>query len=81
MADKVRIGLLGGGRIGKLHGANIQNSIPEAEIVVLADPFMNADMEAWAKSLGIPKCTSDPQEVFDNPEVDAVFICFSRYIC
>lgn len=77
MADKVKIGLLGGGRIGKLHGANIQNSIPEAEIVVLADPFMNADMEAWAKSLGIPKCTSDPQEVFDNPEVDAVFICSS----
>ena len=45
MADKLRIALLGGGRIGKLHGTNVQNFIPDAEIVVLADPFMNEAME------------------------------------
>lgn len=77
MAEKLRIGLLGAGRIGKLHGMNVQNAIPEAEIVMVADPFMNADMEAWAASLGIAKCTNDPQEVFDNPDVDAVFVCSS----
>ena len=32
MAKKVKIGLLGAGRIGKLHGTNVQNFIPEAEI-------------------------------------------------
>lgn len=74
---KLRIGLLGGGRIGKLHGTNIQNSIPDAEVTVVADPFMNADMEEWAKSIGIPKCTKNADEVFTDPDVDAVFICSS----
>lgn len=74
---KLRIGLLGGGRIGKLHGTNIQNSIPDAEVTVVADPFMNADMEEWAKSIGIPKCTKNADEVFADPDVDAVFICSS----
>lgn len=77
MADKLRIGLLGAGRIGKLHGTNVQNSIPEAEITAVADPFMNDDMKAWAASVGIAKCTNDPQEIFDDPNVDAVFICSS----
>ncbi len=74
---KVRIGLLGGGRIGKLHGTNLQNVIPNAEIVMLADPFLNEGMEEWAKSIGIPACTKDPADVFNNPDVDAVFICSS----
>ena len=30
MAEKLRIGLLGAGRIGKLHAANVQNAIAEA---------------------------------------------------
>ncbi|MBP3895785.1 MAG: Gfo/Idh/MocA family oxidoreductase, partial [Mogibacterium sp.] len=74
---KLRIGLLGGGRIGKLHGTNLQNAVQDAEVVVLADPFMNEDMKAWAGSIGIPKCTKDADEVFANPDVDAVFICSS----
>ena len=74
---KVRIGLLGAGRIGKLHGTNLVNFVPDAEVVVVADPFMNADMEAWAESLGIPKCTKNADEVFTDPDVDAVFICSS----
>jgi len=74
---KLRIGLLGGGRIGKLHGTNLQNAVQDAEVVVLADPFMNEDMEAWAGSIGISKCTKDADEVFADPDVDAVFICSS----
>ncbi len=77
MGSKLRIGLLGGGRIGKLHGTNVQNFIPNAEIVVLADPFLNEDMEAWAKSIGIARCTKDPADVFGADDVDAVFICSS----
>ena len=74
---KVRVGLLGAGRIGKLHGTNLMNSVPDAEVTVVADPFMNESMEAWAKSIGIPKCTKDADEVFADPDVDAVFICSS----
>ena len=77
MAEKLRIGLLGAGRIGTLHGANVQNFIPNAEIVTVADPFMNEDMKAWAESIGIAKTTADPEEIFNDPEIDAVFICSS----
>lgn len=77
MANKVRIGLLGGGRIGRLHGTNLQNSVPDAEVVVLADPFLNDEMESWAQSIGIAKCTKEADEVFADPDVDAVFICSS----
>ena len=77
MSRKLRIGLLGGGRIGKLHATNVQNFIPDAEVVILADPFLNEDMEAWAKSIGIEKCTKDPEDVFSSADVDAVFICSS----
>ena len=64
-------------RIGKLHGTNVQNFIPNAEVVVLADPFLNEDMEAWAKSIGIARCSKDPEDVFSAADVDAVFICSS----
>ena len=77
MAKKVKIGLLGAGRIGKLHGTNVQNFIPEAEISVVADPFMNDSMKEWAESVGIKKTSSNPEDVFADPEVDAVFICSS----
>ena len=33
MSKKLRIGLIGAGRIGNLHGTNIQNFIPDAEVV------------------------------------------------
>ncbi|HIV24185.1 MAG TPA: inositol 2-dehydrogenase [Candidatus Scatomonas pullistercoris] len=77
MAEKVRIGLIGTGRIGKLHGTNIQNLVPNAEIVIAADPFMNEETREWAAGLGIPRTSADPEEVFADPEVDAVFICSS----
>lgn len=77
MAEKLRIGMLGGGRIGKLHATNIQNLIQDAEVVILADPFMNEAMEEFAKGIGIPKCSKDPADVFNCPDVDAVFICSS----
>ena len=77
MGKKLRIGLLGGGRIGKLHATNVQNFIPDAEVTILADPFLNEEMEEWAKSIGITKCTKDPDDVFAADDVDAVFICSS----
>ena len=36
MGKKLRIGLLGAGRIGNLHGTNIQNFVPDAEVVIVA---------------------------------------------
>lgn len=77
MAKKVRIGVLGAGRIGKMHIVNLVNSIQDAEVAIVADPFLNDETAEWAKGLGIEKTTKNPEEVFADASVDAVFICSS----
>ncbi len=48
----LRVGIIGGGRIGKVHATSISRYVPSAEIVALADPFMNEELESWAKDMG-----------------------------
>jgi myo-inositol 2-dehydrogenase/D-chiro-inositol 1-dehydrogenase len=74
---ELRIGLIGAGRIGKLHGNNLARSVPGAKIESVADPLLNDDMREWAASLGIKKIRKDPEEIFNDKEIDAVFICSS----
>lgn len=74
---KLCIGLIGMGRIGKLHGTNLQTLVKDAEVVCAADPFANEKTMEWAKSIGIPKVTKDPDQIFNDPDIDAVFICSS----
>ncbi len=72
----VNLGLIGAGRIGKVHAATIAREIPDAKIVVVADIFVEAARNA-AEQYGIPKYTEYPEEVFADPSVDAVVICSS----
>ena len=74
---KVRIGLLGAGRIGKLHGENLAHSVPAAELYAVAYPFMIDATRAWAAEMGIEKCYDDPEMIFSDPSIEAVFICSS----
>ncbi|WP_394236309.1 inositol 2-dehydrogenase [Niallia oryzisoli] len=75
MNKKIRIGLIGAGRIGKLHGDNLVRLVPEAELVSIADPFLNDTITEWAKSLGVEKCYKNAEEIFSDSSIDAVFIC------
>ena len=77
MAKQVKIGLLGAGRIGKLHGENLAHAVPEANLYAVADPFMNDATREWAAAMGIQKCYDDPEKIFSDPSIDAVFICSS----
>lgn len=77
MSKKVRIGLLGAGRIGKLHGENLAHAVAEAELYAVADPFMNDATREWAQAMGIAKCYDDPEKIFSDPTIEAVFICSS----
>ncbi|MCQ5128629.1 inositol 2-dehydrogenase [Butyricicoccus faecihominis] len=75
--EKVKIGVLGAGRIGRLHITNLVQAVPNAEVVAIADPFLNDDTVAFANALGITKCSKDPQDIFADPAIDAVFVCTS----
>lgn len=77
MYEKVKIGLIGAGRIGKLHGTNLAQAIPEADLCAVSDPFMNEKTEAWAASLGINKCYKDTGKIMEDPAIRAVYICSS----
>lgn len=71
--EKIKIGLLGLGRIGIMHAHNV-SLMPEFEIVMGADINLDPEMEAKAKENGVPLCTADPDELIANKEIDAVLI-------
>ena len=52
MSKKLRIGVIGAGRIGKLHANNLVNRVPNAELVAVSDVYEPA-AQALAEQLGI----------------------------
>ena len=73
----VTVGIIGAGRIGKVHTTSICTRVKDAKIKTIADPFMNEDTAAWAKSMGVENTTKDYKEILNDPEIDAVLICSS----
>lgn len=73
----VTFGVIGAGRIGKVHTESICLHIKNARIKTLADPFMTEETAEWAKSLGVERTVKDYHEILGDPEIDAVMICSS----
>jgi myo-inositol 2-dehydrogenase/D-chiro-inositol 1-dehydrogenase len=72
----VKVGIIGAGRIGKLHAENLVNQVPNANVLMIADVVAESAQQT-AAHLHIPHVSSDPEEVFANPDLDAVIICSS----
>ncbi len=75
MSKNLRIGIIGGGRIGKVHAANLTTRVAGVEVTVMADPFANEELEALAADYGITRVIKDYKEILDDPDIDAVLIC------
>lgn len=75
--EKVKVGLIGAGRIGRLHGTNLAHSVAEADLAAVADPYLTDAAKEWAAEMGIEKVYDDPEKVLADPEIEAVFICSS----
>lgn len=73
----VNVGIIGAGRIGRVHVESIFTQVPDARIKMLADPFMTEETSAWAKKMGVEETTKDYKEILADPEIDAVLICSS----
>jgi myo-inositol 2-dehydrogenase/D-chiro-inositol 1-dehydrogenase len=73
---KLKFGIIGAGRIGKIHADNLIRH-PQAELVAVSDLFAGPELEEWAKARGIAIVTKDSEEILNHPEIDAVFICSS----
>ncbi len=73
---KLAVGVIGVGRIGKLHAGHLVHRIPRARIVAVSDVRPEA-ARACAAELGIPAAAADPRALLDNREIQAVVICSS----
>ena len=73
----VTVGIIGAGRIGKVHTESICNYVRNARIKTVADPFMNETTQAWLKGMGVENTCKDYHEILSDPEIQAVLICSS----
>jgi myo-inositol 2-dehydrogenase/D-chiro-inositol 1-dehydrogenase len=73
----VKIGIIGAGRIGKVHGESIKKYVENAEVKSVADLFLNDSIRKWAAEMGIPNVYEDYHKILEDPEIDAVVICSS----
>ena len=71
---KINVGVIGTGRIGKLHLENLSLRIPSAEVVAVADIFVKGAEEISAR-FGIKKVTADYREIISDKDVEAVVVC------
>jgi myo-inositol 2-dehydrogenase/D-chiro-inositol 1-dehydrogenase len=70
----VKIGIIGAGRIGKIHADNLLR-IPRVEIKGIADLYADYALQEWANERDIALVTQNNMEIIQNPDIDAVFIC------
>ncbi len=67
----VTFGIIGAGRIGKLHADNLLSCVDGACLKAITDPFLDED---WAASRNIPLTGKDHRILLDDPEIDAILI-------
>ncbi len=70
----LNVGIIGAGRIGRLHAEHLAFRIPEANPLMIADPIEKAARQC-AERCHIPHVVADYHAVLENPDVEAVLIC------
>ncbi|MDT8299370.1 MAG: inositol 2-dehydrogenase, partial [Spirochaetaceae bacterium] len=76
MSQDVNIGILGAGRIGSFHAELLTKRVEGVQVAAIADVHLPA-AEECAKKFDIPLASSQVEDIFDNPDIDAVVICSS----
>jgi len=72
----ITLGLIGAGRIGRVHAESITRRLVGAKLVAVSDPFGDA-AQRCATDFGIPAAHQDHRALLDDPAIDAVVICSS----
>lgn len=74
--NNLRFGVIGAGRIGKIHAENLATRIPGTEVVTIADVNKESAQELAAR-LRVSSATDDYHAILSDPSIDAVAICSS----
>jgi myo-inositol 2-dehydrogenase/D-chiro-inositol 1-dehydrogenase len=72
--QKLHFGIIGAGRIGRVHAETLAFRLPESRIVAITDIDREA-AESVAARCGIAKIARSSAEIIGDPEIDAVLIC------
>lgn len=73
----LRIGIIGAGRIGKVHLESISYHVKNAVVKAVADPFMNDETKAFIEGFGVENIYTDYHKILDDKDIDAVLVCSS----
>jgi len=74
---KYTVGVIGAGRMGKIHIENILRNIPDLKLKIVADLNLDDQLKAWAQEMGVKKLINDASEIFNDPEIEVVVIASS----
>ncbi|MBR2418376.1 MAG: inositol 2-dehydrogenase [Clostridia bacterium] len=73
---QLNIGIIGAGRIGKVHMQSITYNVPTAKVLGITDVF-NDGLQELADKYGIEKVYADYKEMLADKDIDAVLVCSS----
>jgi len=74
--EKLHVGIIGAGRIGRVHAESLAFRLPESRIVAITD-VSPAAAEQVAARCGIPRVAASSAEILADPAIQAVLICSS----
>ncbi len=74
--DKVRIGLIGTGRIGFIHAESLSFRLPEADLLCVSDVKLEA-ARSCAKEFRVDTVYEDYRRILERKDIDAVIISSS----
>lgn len=73
MSEKLKVGIIGAGRIGRMHAENIVSNLRYVEVKAVADIFADKLVD-WARELDIKHVYKDYRKILKDPEIKAVLI-------
>src|SRR5690349_5087739 len=76
MKPPLSIGVIGCGRIGRIHAENLATRIPGARLAAVAD-VAGSSAKQVADQWRVSKSTADYKELLADKSIDAVAICSS----
>ena len=74
--QKLHIGIIGAGRIGRVHAETLAFRLPESQIVSITDVNREA-AQALAARCNIPKVAASSDEILADKQIEVVLICSS----
>ena len=75
MTNSFTVGVIGAGRIGKIHIENLLSKIADVNLKIVADININDKLRQWAEEKCVPKLTIDAYEILNDSKVMATPRC------